>query len=1075
MGTPAPGALTTATVLFTDVVDSTATRARLGERLADGHFEGIYKALYGAVTAAGAVYTKSLGDGLMAVFESATAGLEAATAVQRAMAGESERAAEPVAVRAALSVGDVRWHEHDISGLPTVEAARLVDLAGGGQVLCTELVRRLARGRGGHEFKDRGPLPAKGLRAPLRAYELLWRNAGEDPAVRLPAWLDTGHVLPFVGREPERGLLDGELAAAELGTRVVILQGEPGVGKTRLASVAARRAADRGFTVLAGRCTDPARQAYEPIAAAVERLARDAPGLLLRAGVDRSCGQLVRLAPSLAVPPLALAVPPATEPVSERYQLAAAARTLIERLASVGPVLLVIDDLQWATCESLEMLRTLIFESDGLPLLVLATSRPVAADAPGPAAAEWHALEAESTVVPVTPFGLDDVTEALRSVARRSAAGAARLHLITGGNAYLVSEVARELVAGHELDRIAVPDSVTRMVVARLARLRPEARNLVNLLAAGEQMGSAALRVALGAGEADFVDLVEEVMATGLVTMAATGDCQFSHELTRSAAYRALSPPRAALLHGRIADALRAADPQVMESRPYVVATHLLAAARGGHDPARAAEAASAAGDAARQALARLAHREAVTWWRSLLELLTRVPGSAPERRAEALVHCGRAMWLAGDPEARPTLARGAALARECGRGDLVVAAAVAEDRGFFSMTAAADTGRIELLTLARTLVDPADLRARALLTAQLAAELTWARDGERRYALSDEAVALARESGDPATLVSVLGLRSLTVIPAEPLERRVRDGQEMLRAALRTGDDLALFHATFQRIPPILERGDMETVGTCLDQADELARRLAQPHLVWLVGMCRTGLILLRGDIEDAERTSVQALDMGLRLGRRLEALAFHAEQLAEIRRLQGRLGELRERLRRASESPQIDPVHAILRFLCELDDAEAGPALERVLAAHGLIPREDLAQRPALDNLAFAACRLGRQDLIGPLYEALAPDGETFGTSAVGHHCGHHYLALLSAASGAPDRAGEHFEAAAQVHDRCGAPLLGAESLLEWADLVDRTGITGPHPRDLRERAAGLIAGRGAIVLERRLALRT
>jgi hypothetical protein len=235
---------------------------------------------------------------------------------------------------------------------------------------------------------------------------------------------------------------------------------------------------------------------------------------------------------------------------------------------------------------------------------------------------------------------------------------------------------------------------------------------------------------------------------------------------------------------------------------------------------------------------------------------------------------------------------------------------------------------------------------------------------------------------------------------------------------------------------------------------------------------MCRTGLILLRGDLEEAERSSVQALEMGTRVGRRLEALAFHAEQIGEIRRLQGRLGDLRERLRRASESPRVDPVHAILRFLCELDDAEAGPALGRVLAEHGLMPREDLAQRPALDNLAFAACRVGRDDLIGPLYEALAPHGETFGTSAVGHHCGHHYLAHLSAASGDPGRAGEHFEAAAAVHERCGAPLLGAESLLDWAELADRARSAGPDPAGLRKRAADLMEGRGALLLERRLA---
>ncbi|MEU5880480.1 AAA family ATPase [Spirillospora sp. NPDC047279] len=1082
MGPPVPGTLTTATLLFTDLVDSSSTRALLGEELADGHFGRIYQLLSRVTAAAGAVFTKSLGDGLMAVFESATAGLDAVTAVQRAIAEENGRASVPIAVRAALSVGDVRWDEHDVSGLPTVEAARLVDLAEGGQVLCTELVLRLAQGRSGHEFTFVGRLPAKGLPRPLRTYEVMWRDVGGERRARPPSWLDNGHVLPFVGREGELAALAADLTAAESATRVVILQGEPGVGKTRLASVIAGRAADRRFTLLAGRCTDPARQAYEPIAAAVERLARDVPELLVRAGVDQRCGQLVRLAPSLAAPPLSLAVPAATEPVSERFQLAAAARTLLERLASVGPILLVIDDLQWATAESLTMLRTLVWESEGLPLLILATSWPVPADAAGAAAAELHRLEAESRVVRVDPFEIGDVGAALDAVGGPSGHGVhgdpARLHTITGGNAFLVSEVIRELIHGRDLDRLTVPDSVTRMVVARLAQLGPDARHLAGLLAVGERMGLAALRLALGMDEIYFVDTVEEVMATGLVTMTASGECLFSHELTRSAAYQTLSRPRASLLHGKVADALRRSDPMVMETRPYVVATHLLATARRGHDLERVGEAADAAEHAARQALARLAHQEAVTWCRTRLDLLDRDPATTPERRAEALVECGRAMWLAGDPAARETLARAAALADERGRADLVVAAALAEDRGFFSMTATVDAGRVRLLTRARELVNRDDLRTRALLTAQLAAELTWAPDDDRRFSLADEALSLAHEAADPATLVRVLGLRSLTVIPAESLERRVQEGTEMLGAARRTGDDLALFHATFQHIPALLETGDMDEVRASLEESGRLARRLAQPHLVWLVVMCRTSLTLFGGDIDGAERGSLEALELGSALGRRLEALAFHSEQLCEIRRLQGRLGELRGRLRRASEHPQIDPVHAVLRFLCELDDTEAGPALDRVLAAqHGVLPPRDLAQRPALDNLAYAASRLGRAELFGPLYEALTPFGESFGTSAVGHHCGHHYLAHLAAAGGDHGTANDHFASAAEVHERCGAPLLMAESLLDWADLAERGGVTrrgetAPDPDGLRRRAVELVAGRGAVLLDDRLA---
>ncbi|MEV5504205.1 AAA family ATPase [Nonomuraea fuscirosea] len=517
-----PGTLTTATILFTDVVSSTALRIRLGEERANVVFRRLYELLRSVVTASGSSFTKSLGDGLMAVFDSATAGLDAIIAVQQAVADENERAQEKISIRAALAAGDVCWGHDDVSGLPTVEAARLVAVAEGGQVLCTDLVRRLAQGRSRHEFKDLGRLPGKGLREPMHTYELHWQSADHHLGAGLAPWLDE-RGLPFVGREEQLRTLDAELAAAEFGGNLVLLQGEPGVGKTRLASEVARRALKRQFTVLAGRCTDPARKAYEPIAGAVERLARTSPALLLRAGIDQQCGQLVRLAPSLAAPPLSLEVPPATEPVSERYHLLAAARTLIERLATVRPVLLIVDDLQWATLESLQMLNALMWDADALPLLVLAMSRPVPVESAMP---ELHKLTADARVVPVPAFGPDEVSHALTEA--RAAGDAAVLHRITGGNAFLISEVIRELTAGKDLDALAVPDSVTRMVLARLSQLHPDARDLVNLLAVGERMSSAELRQGLGLDEARFVAAVEEAMGAGLVTMLDNGSCHFS-------------------------------------------------------------------------------------------------------------------------------------------------------------------------------------------------------------------------------------------------------------------------------------------------------------------------------------------------------------------------------------------------------------------------------------------------------------------------------------------------------------------------------------------------------------------
>jgi class 3 adenylate cyclase/tetratricopeptide (TPR) repeat protein len=1074
MTAPRPGTLTTASVLFTDVVGSTATRTRLGEELADDHFRRHDRLLRAVAASHEAMFVKGLGDGFIALFASATVALDAIVAIEHAIDSENEQAIAPVVIRAALSVGDVYWMEEDVSGLPIVEAARLVAVAHGGQVLCTDLLRRLAQGRGQHQFKELGPVSANGIVEPLQTYELMWQSSDKDLHDQTPPWLKSKYLLPFVGRGEELASLEDVLRDARFGPQMVLLEGAAGTGKTRLASVIAQRAVEQGFTVLAGRCTDPPHQAYQPIAAAIEWLSRTSPAVLLRAGIDEQCGQLARLAPSLASPPLSLSVPPAADPVSDRYHMLASLRTLVKRLTEVRPVLFVVDDLHWATPESIEAVRSLNRDTEDFSLLILATARPVAAGAAAATARELHKLEAESRLLTVGSLSEEDVERALEALAWRGETekDAARLHTITGGNAFLVTEMIRDLPESADLEIWKVPEPVTAVVAARMAQLSPVTRDLLNLLGVGEQLESAVLSLAMGVDEASFVAAIEEAMAAGMVTLPPGGQCQFSHELTRGAVCASLSAPRAGLLHGIVADALRAADPAVMQSRPYVVAAHLASAAQLGQRRERFADAVDAAAQAAQYAISRLAHQEAVTWYQRLLELVEHVPTVPPERQAQLLLDCGRAMWLAGHPDARTMLLSAADLARSCDWPDLIIAAALAADRGFFSVTGGTDVQRIALLTEARKLAPPADLRSRALLTAMLASELTWAPDGERRFALSDEAITLARQSGDPQVIVSVLGLRNLTISAASTIDERRLDAQEMLDAATDVGDELALFHATFQQTGPALETGDVTKVTRLLNRADDLARRLAQPHLIWLVSFSRAGLALMLGELGNAEKEAQRALTLGVGLGQRTEAKAFYAEQLAEIRRLQGRLGEMGEGLRRAIQAPQLDPVHSTLRYLVELDESAAAPALDKAIATYGLIPRRDLAERAALDNLAVAACRLQRRDLVEQLYTALTPYAETFGHSAVGHHCGHHHLAHLAVVSGDVSKAMAHFEAAAEIHERRKVPLLLAESLLDWADAIDRNGATGTSAPELRRWAAETLSGREAGLLEDRAA---
>ena len=204
-----------------------------------------------------------------------------------------------------------------------------------------------------------------------------------------------------------------------------------------------------------------------------------------------------------------------------------------------------------------------------------------------------------------------------------------------------------------------MPESVSLVVAARMAQLSPAARELVNLLGVGEQLEPAALSLAMGVTEAGFVTAVEEAMAAGLVAQAPGGPCQFTHELTRTAVCAALSAPRAGLLHGVVADALRAADPAVMRSRPYAVAAHLDV----GRAAGRAAGAFRRGRGRGRRTRPGTPSPGSPTRRRSPgtsggSELAEHVPAISQERRAELLVDCGRTMWLASHPDAGTTLLR---------------------------------------------------------------------------------------------------------------------------------------------------------------------------------------------------------------------------------------------------------------------------------------------------------------------------------------------------------------------------------------------------------------------------------
>ena len=249
------------TVLFTDMVGSTALASSVAPNVADELRRGHFAILRQAVAEAGGTEVKHLGDGLMVVFGAPSAALSCAVAMQQGVDRDNRGRERPVGLRVGLSGGEVSREDDDYFGDPVIEAARLCACCESGQVLAADIVRLTAGRRSRHECRSLGELTLKGLPDPVETVEVLWEppdRAEAGPAVPLPGRLAVGPTAGVVGREAETAaMLDAYKRVAEGEVREVFLvSGEAGLGKTTLVAATARAAFDGGACVLFGHCEE---------------------------------------------------------------------------------------------------------------------------------------------------------------------------------------------------------------------------------------------------------------------------------------------------------------------------------------------------------------------------------------------------------------------------------------------------------------------------------------------------------------------------------------------------------------------------------------------------------------------------------------------------------------------------------------------------------------------------------------------------------------------------------------------------------------------------------------------------
>ncbi len=872
------------TILFTDLVGSTDLAVQLGDAAADTLRRDHFASLREAIADSGGTEVKTIGDAVMVAYSSAADAVSGAVRMQQAVARHNQRSGNArIEMRVGVSAGDATFEDGDYFGTPVVEASRLCAAANGGQVLMSDLVRMLAGTRNEITLVPLGEMELKGLPGALAVCEATWDQGG-GAAVPLPAFLESLPAFPFAGRAGQvdelvmtwKDVVDGD-------RRVVLVSGEPGIGKTRLVTEVVRRAHDQGATVLWGRCDEELGVPYEPWVEGLRHYVASVDPAQLRRDVGSLGGELTRIVPELAARVPGLAAPVETEAETERHRLFEAVTDLLTEIAQQSPVVLVLDDIHWADKPTLLLLRH-VLRAPRMRLLVLATYRDTDLDRSHPLSGVLADLRREPGVERLDLQGLDmgEVEAFVGGAAGHELDDAGMnlvraLHNETEGNPFFVGEVLRHLVesgaivqregrwtSDETLADLGIPEGIREVVGRRLSRLS-EAANLALAIGSviGPQFDLPVIEAAGGPTGDELFDALDEAERASLVreVPGTVGRYQFAHALVRSSLYEELSTNRRVRIHWKIGDAL--AGRHDADANLDAIAHHLAEGALAG-DPLRAVDFGRRA---AERATAELAFEAAVAHYERALATLDLLDRPDPSLRFDLQLAFAQALGASGDDRRFGAACAAAETARALDDGTRFAAAALVAPAsgGGSSRIGVVDQPLVDLLEEALDRIGDEPSAARAKLLGDLAVELQWGPEVERRMRMAGEALAMARETRDPEALSRAL-VRSWSLIdgsqPILPIMIQLNDEAEAV--ARETGDPVARFHATWGRAWYRAAMGERDEFDRCVAEVVGIAESLRQPLLRYTAMVLETGHATYAGNLDDAERLTFETFAYG-------------------------------------------------------------------------------------------------------------------------------------------------------------------------------------------------------------------
>jgi len=887
-----------------------------------------------------------------------------------------------------------------------------------------------------------------------------------------------GNAHRFIaGRARELDVFRAAFSRMLSGRRqLVLISGEPGIGKTRCAEALADMAEDQGALVLWGRCREEAgAPPYWPWVQ------------ILRAYVAASSLDEVRLNMGTAANHIAALVPELVE-ASHRTHLASEAlgdanparfRTFdaigqfLLKATQQVPITLVLDNLHWADAPSLSLLEFVTQELTRSRLLLVGTYRD-SDISKTPLLSTLGGLSRESDVQRVHLAGLSRT--AIGEVAERMCGIALSEAVIgticqqTDGNPLFAIELIKVLIdesagAGITIVSKKIPAGVRETIARRLIRLSARCNDLLSIAAVyGRQFTAREIAAAADEDVQEVLTGLEPAIQAGIVQSNAevAGSYQFTHALIRETIYEELPTSDRLRMHGRAGDALVSVHSAQLEPALTRIAHHYHAAALG--NPDKAIVFALRAADSA---VRMYAYEDALLHYERAIETLKSSGLMHDERLARVYILKGLAQIHLGQVQGSiDVLLEAVNQTRVLGSAELLVDALMCLA---YISSYVAQQHLLPLLDHALRLLPDVDSVARAKALATRAFAQRTLADKSRIQLLVDEALAMARRSCDATARcacyqLTVLALRG----NPETLHRRLLLGEEYIAVARLTSSAYLLAEAHHWQALNYLESGQLDELETLLERYESLSTARFGLHQ-YQAAACRVTLALLHGEWTDLDSRIEALLEIGKKT-RSDDAHGVYGAQMFTLNRDLGRLHALAPYIERIAASTGRRMWEPGLMLMCAeigmLDEARR--IFNRIAEQDFRAVCQDDMYVTCLVFCAETCCTLADAEHAATLYELLRPyAGQTANhPTAVCFGAAELYLGMLACTANWPDRAGEHFDQALSLNRTMRAwPWLARTLYQHGAFLVARQTDT--------ERQVGIQQLREAEQLARRIGM--